>query len=72
MSDLRPPASPPPGAPAVPHPPATAYEKTAWIMIGAGIFFFLEFRLVPALLGGLLELVRWAPAELPEHPVLLA
>ena len=45
-----PPAPPPPAAP----PPATIYEKAAWILMGGAILFFLEYRLIPALLAGLL------------------
>src|SRR5438874_1328140 len=34
-------------------PPASGYEKAAWIMLAAGLIFVLEFKLLPALLAGL-------------------
>jgi predicted PurR-regulated permease PerM len=40
-------------APAV-HAPATFYEKAAWVMMSAGLFFILYYQLLPALLAGLL------------------
>ncbi|PPC95349.1 MAG: hypothetical protein CTY33_00975 [Methylotenera sp.] len=40
--------------------PATSYEIAAWILSGLALLFILQFKLLPALLGGLLvfELVQ--------------
>src|SRR5436190_15835568 len=44
----------PDAAPALPPPaPASAAEKTAWILMGAALLFAFEFHLVPTLLAGL-------------------
>ncbi len=45
--------APPAAAAPAPTPPATATEKAAGIAMGGVLFFFLEYRLVPALLAGL-------------------
>ena len=41
-------------APATLKPAATPSQKAAWIMMAAGLLFILHFKLLPALLAGLL------------------
>jgi predicted PurR-regulated permease PerM len=38
----------------IPLPPASGYEKAAWIVMGLGLLLVLEVHLLPALLAGLL------------------